>query len=110
MSLPSILGWLGAACMIPLLLKGVRPKNKGMRFLHQNHYLFGWLMLILCTFHALLMLDLVFDYFLGTFSYVLLLVLNGLLFVKKKTKPLITSHKVLAVVLVVLMSLHVWLE
>lgn len=110
MSLQSILGWLGAACMIPLLLKGVRPKPKGMRFLHKNHYLFGWLMMILCTFHALLMLDLAFDYFLGTFSYVLLFVLNSLLFVKKKTKVLIRSHKFLAIVLVVLMSLHVWLE
>lgn len=109
MSLSNVLGWIGAACMIPLLLKGVRPKNKGMRFLHKNHYFFGWFMLIISTFHALLMLELAFDYFLGTLSYFLLLVLNSLLFVKRKTKTLIGSHKFLAVVLVVLLFLHVLL-
>ena len=110
MALPSIIGWLGIACMIPLLLKGIRPKNKVLRFLHKNHYLFGWLMLIFGTFHGLLMLDLIFDYLLGTFSYLLLLVLNSLLFVKRKTKLLINSHKLLAMVLVVLLILHIWLE
>lgn len=110
MPLSSILGWIGAACMIPLMLKGVRSKHKVIRFFHKNHYLFGWMMLIVITFHALMMFGIILKHPIGIAAYILLVILNSLLFVKKKSKRLISSHKMLAVVLLVLIVLHVLLK
>ncbi|MGM0214208.1 hypothetical protein [Enterococcus sp. AZ109] len=110
MSLSTILGWLAVACMIPVMLKGVPAKNKILRFLHNNHYLFGWLMLIVSTFHLLLMFGIILKHPLGLAAYILLVILNSLLFVKKKTRRSIKIHKMLALLVLGLVVLHVWLK